>query len=107
MNIINNPAEARSTLTGKDLDAFVTGYHQGFRIVFIMLATLAAIAFFLALSLLTNIELRRPDDEKMKAAGKAFVKTLKSKKGGVEETGAVDADHHGGDLESRKENVQS
>jgi hypothetical protein len=46
----------------------VTGYNQGFRIVLIMLA---------------NIQLRRSDNEKMKAAGNTF-KLLKPKKGVAE-----------------------
>lgn len=46
--------------------ALILAYQRGFRIVFIIGASLAALAFVLAWFLLPQVDLDRPDDEKLK-----------------------------------------
>lgn len=46
--------------------ALIPAYQRGFRIVFVIGASLAASAFVLTWFLLPQIELQRPDDEKLK-----------------------------------------
>ncbi|PFH61102.1 hypothetical protein XA68_18256 [Ophiocordyceps unilateralis] len=45
-------------------------YRRGFRVVFIVCASLAALAFVLALALMPQVELSRPDDAQLKEAGR-------------------------------------
>ncbi|KAJ6560968.1 major facilitator superfamily domain-containing protein [Mycena sp. CBHHK59/15] len=75
-SILDNPVAARSSLPPELLAAVVAGYHTGFRATFILLAALAAAAFFVALVLMTHRDLHRADDGQLKAAGEAFVKGL-------------------------------
>ena len=51
--------------------AVVSGYRAGFRIVFILSASLAALSFILAFLLMPQVNLSRPDDEKLKKEGRA------------------------------------
>lgn len=66
-------------------------YQRGFRIVFIIGASLAALAFFLAMALMPQVELNRADDARLKEEGKRrFLerrsrKSSKSGKNGGEE----------------------
>jgi hypothetical protein len=41
-------------------------YRDGFRVIFIITAASATLAFFVALILMPQVELKRPDDEKQK-----------------------------------------
>ncbi|KAJ7187820.1 MFS drug transporter [Mycena filopes] len=72
-SIIDNPVSARAGLSPKVLSGVIAGYHEGFRTTFIILASLAAFAFFVALALMTHQDLNREDDAKLKVEGKAFV----------------------------------
>ncbi|KAJ7732120.1 putative MFS transporter [Mycena metata] len=72
-SIINNPVSARSGLSPEVLSSVIAGYHEGFRTTFIILASLAAFAFFVAFALMTHRDLHREDDAKLKAEGQAFV----------------------------------
>lgn len=58
-------------------------YQRGFRIVFIIGASLAALAFFLAVALMPQVELNRADDEKLKEEGKrrALERSRRRKRG--------------------------
>ncbi|RDL35204.1 MFS general substrate transporter [Venustampulla echinocandica] len=59
---------------------FVEAYKKGFRTVFLVGAGLAASAFVFAFFLLPQIELSRPDEEKLKAEGKKYDEELRQKK---------------------------
>ncbi|KAF9014727.1 cephamycin export protein cmcT [Hymenopellis radicata] len=48
------------------LVSIVDGYRKGFRIVFIILASLAAFAFVISMLLMTHSTLKREDDERLK-----------------------------------------
>jgi hypothetical protein len=52
--------------------ALVPAYRDGFRIVFLIGASLAALAFVLCLFLMPQVPLDRSDDEKLKEEGKAW-----------------------------------
>ncbi|KAF8168672.1 MFS drug transporter [Mycena galopus ATCC 62051] len=71
-SIIDNPVSARSGLPPDVLARVIAGYHAGFRTTFIILASLAAFAFVIALALMSHQDLHRDDDAKLKAEGKAF-----------------------------------
>lgn len=47
----------------------IPAYKRGFRIIFIIGASLAAVAFFLACWLIPQVELKRPDDDALKEEG--------------------------------------
>ncbi|KAF7289343.1 Efflux pump FUS6 [Mycena indigotica] len=72
-DILDNPVSARTSghLAPDVLSQVVVGYHAGFRITFIILATMAAISFFVALTLMTHRDLHREDDARLKAEGEA------------------------------------
>ncbi|KAJ7470927.1 major facilitator superfamily domain-containing protein [Mycena latifolia] len=72
-SIVDNPVSARSGLSPDVLARVIAGYHAGFRTTFIILASLAGFAFFVALALMSHRDLHREDDAKLKAEGKAFV----------------------------------
>ncbi|KAJ7116710.1 putative MFS drug transporter [Mycena epipterygia] len=72
-SIINNPVSARPGLSPEVLSHVVAGYHAGFRTTFIILASLAAFAFVVALALMSHQDLHREDDARLKAEGEAFV----------------------------------
>jgi hypothetical protein len=79
-HVLAGPVQLQSTGVSLDLrEVFVSSYKKGFRAVFIVGASLAALAFVFALLLLPHVELNRSDDEKLKAEGKRFAK--ESKKG--------------------------
>ncbi|KAF7335534.1 Efflux pump FUS6 [Mycena venus] len=71
-SIIDNPVSARSELSPEVLSRVIAGYHEGFRTTFIILASLAAFAFVVALALMSHRDLHRDDDAKLKAEGEAF-----------------------------------
>ena len=48
----------------------IAAYRKGFRTVFLVCAAIAALATVLALVLMPQVELNRPDDEKLKAQGR-------------------------------------
>ncbi|KAH7094597.1 MFS general substrate transporter [Paraphoma chrysanthemicola] len=51
-------------ITATLIEALMLGYRNAFKIVFITLAGLGVLAFFLALTLIPQVNLRRPDDYK-------------------------------------------
>jgi lipopolysaccharide export LptBFGC system permease protein LptF len=51
-------------------DVLTPAYKKGFRIIFIIGASLAALAFFLSAWLIPQLGLKRADDEKLKEEGK-------------------------------------
>jgi hypothetical protein len=79
-SIIDNPVSARSGLSPEVLSRVIAGYHEGFRTTFIILASLAAFAFVVALALMSHQDLHRDDDATLKAEGEAFVMGIRVQK---------------------------
>lgn len=50
--------------------ALIVAYRRGFRTVFILCAALAAFSTLVVISLMPQVNLDRPDDEKLKQEGK-------------------------------------
>lgn len=48
----------------------IPAYRHGFRIIFLVGASLAVIAFFIALFMMPQVELSRPDDAKLQEEAK-------------------------------------
>lgn len=63
-------------------DAMVQGYRNGFRIIFLVLAGLAAASTLLVVFLMPHTPLDRDDDDKLKLEGKARVAADKGGDGG-------------------------
>jgi hypothetical protein len=59
----------------------VNGYRAGFKIVFYVGAGLAGLAFILAWFLMPQVDLTRPDDQKLKEEGKRAEEERKNRKG--------------------------
>lgn len=76
--LLNHPSEVLSgstilpgTNSPIDIkDVFVDAYKKGFKIIFLVGAGLSALAFVFAFTLLPQIELSRPDEEKLKEEGR-------------------------------------
>ncbi|KAL1988615.1 hypothetical protein VTN96DRAFT_9010 [Rasamsonia emersonii] len=85
--LLTSPQTYLSTLPPEEATAIRTvlmpAYQRGFRIVFIIGASLAALAFFLAVALMPQVELNRADDEKLKEEGKrrALERSRRRKRG--------------------------
>ncbi|KAG5641816.1 hypothetical protein DXG03_004158 [Asterophora parasitica] len=77
--ILDHPERARQ-LSPVVYAQVLSGYRKGFRLVFIILACLAAFAFVTAFFLMQQRTLDRPDDKKLKEEGKEFIAQLKGKK---------------------------
>ncbi|KAF7327302.1 Efflux pump FUS6 [Mycena kentingensis (nom. inval.)] len=71
--ILDNPVLARTSgkLSPAIMAQVIAGYHAGFRATFIILASLAAASFFVALTLMSHRDLHRDDDARLKAEGEA------------------------------------
>lgn len=82
--ILSSPQKFITERTGQEADqvraAILPAYKRGFRIIFLVGASLAAFAFVLCFFLMPHIELNKPDDEKLKAEGKEWQKTRGAKK---------------------------
>ncbi|GJE91548.1 MFS drug transporter [Phanerochaete sordida] len=78
--IVNNPVDTATNLAEPLRDDVIDAYRQGFRDVFILLAVLAAFAFFVAAALLKHRNLDRDDDKDLREQGLQFVKELKAAK---------------------------
>lgn len=72
--IISNPEQYFSGVSTEEADRLkgiiLPAYRQGFRTIFLVGSALAAVAFFVALFLMPQVELARPDDAKLKAKAK-------------------------------------
>lgn len=84
--LLDNPSRVMDGVldVGGDRDSaqmrqlFVDGYRRGFRVVFIVGAGLSALAFVAAYFLLPQVELSRPDEERLTGEGKEVETGLKS-----------------------------
>lgn len=74
MRLLHSPqtflAQASPESAEQMRSVLVPAYRRGFRVVFIVGASLAAVAFVLALVLMPQVELSRPDDGQLKEAGR-------------------------------------
>lgn len=74
--LIDSPERFKAMSSGQEMDVLVsalgTAYRKGFRIVFIVGAVLNAVAFIAAYCLMPQVELARPDDEKLKEEGRRW-----------------------------------
>ncbi|RJE23001.1 transporter [Aspergillus sclerotialis] len=77
-SLLSSPHNYLSKLSDKEAEhvrsVLIPAYQDGFRIVFIIGAALAALAFFLAFGLMPQVGLKREDDEKLKEEGKRWVR---------------------------------
>ncbi|KAF2165013.1 hypothetical protein M409DRAFT_67678 [Zasmidium cellare ATCC 36951] len=74
--ILKSPEAYFSSHSGAEADriqqAIIPAYRKGFRIIFLIGAALAAVAFVVAFFLMPQIELDRADDQKLKEEGKRW-----------------------------------
>ncbi|PHH67723.1 hypothetical protein CDD80_570 [Ophiocordyceps camponoti-rufipedis] len=74
MRLLRSPqtflAQASPEAAEQMRSVLVPAYRRGFRVVFIVGSSLAAVAFVLALVLMPQVELSRPDDGQLKEAGR-------------------------------------
>ena len=73
-DLLSSPQSYLSTLPADEAQRIrsmlVPAYRQGFRVIFLVGASLAAFAFVIAWFMMPQVELRRPDDEKLKEEGR-------------------------------------
>lgn len=76
-SLLSSPQNYLSKLSTKDADhvrdVLTPAYQKGFRIIFLISASLAAVAFFLAIWLMPQVGLNRADDKALKEEGKKRV----------------------------------
>ncbi|OTB02574.1 hypothetical protein M426DRAFT_61878 [Hypoxylon sp. CI-4A] len=81
-DLIRSPQSYLSSLPPDEAQrirsALVPAYRQGFRVIFLVGASLAALAFVIAWVMMPQVELRRPDDEKLKEEGRREYAAKKS-----------------------------
>lgn len=82
--ILSSPQNFIRDRSGEEAErvraAILPAYRRGFRIIFLIGASLAALAFVLCFFLMPHIELNRPDDAKLKEEGKEWEKARGAKK---------------------------
>ncbi|KAJ6446504.1 MFS drug transporter [Purpureocillium lavendulum] len=82
--LLSNPQTFLETVSVAEAqrirDILIPAYWQGFRVIFIVGASLAAFAFVLAFFLMPQVELSRPDDAKLKEEGKKADEEKRQKK---------------------------
>ncbi|CAM1502379.1 Fc.00g043630.m01.CDS01 [Cosmosporella sp. VM-42] len=80
--ILSDPQKFLSTVPDYDADQIqsilIPAYRRGFRVIFIIGASLAALAFFICLIMMPQVELSRPDDCKLKEEGRQVYKENQS-----------------------------
>ncbi|KAH0427679.1 MFS drug transporter [Colletotrichum camelliae] len=72
--LLANPQHVLSEMSQADADqaraVLLPGYRKAFRIIFLVMAGLASVAFFVAFFLMPQVELSRPDDKELKDAAR-------------------------------------
>lgn len=72
--LLSNPQVYLGTVSEAEADrirgVLIPAYRKGFRIIFITGAALCALAFVIAFFMLPQVELSRPDDEKLREEGR-------------------------------------
>ena len=81
--LLSNPQTYLDTVSDKEADrirnVLIPAYRKGFRIIFITGAALCALAFVIAFFMLPQVELSRPDDEKLREEGRKAYEDKKRK----------------------------
>lgn len=81
--ILQSPQSYLSSTSNADAErirrALTPAYRRGFRIIFLIGASLAALSFVLVWFLMPQVELDRPDDQKLKDEGKRWREDEKRK----------------------------
>lgn len=76
-SLLSSPQSYLSKLSTKDAehvrDVLTPAYQKGFRIIFLISASLSAVAFFLAIWLMPQVGLNRADDQALKEEAKKRV----------------------------------
>lgn len=82
--LLSNPQTYLETVSAEEAQrirsVLIPAYRQGFRVIFLVGASLAALAFVLAFILMPQVELTRPDDEKLKEEGRKAEEEKRNKK---------------------------
>lgn len=72
--LLSNPQTFLTSVSPQEAERIrsilVPAYRQGFRVIFLVGASLAALAFVLAFVLMPQVELTRSDDAKLKEEGR-------------------------------------
>lgn len=72
--LLANPQHVLSEMSQADADqaraVLLPGYRKAFRIIFLVMAGLASVAFLVAFFLMPQVELSRPDDKDLKDAAR-------------------------------------
>jgi hypothetical protein len=81
--LLGNPQTFLDTVSPSEAEkirsVLIPAYRQGFRIIFLIGAGVASLAFVLAFFLMPQVDLTRPDDSRLKEEGrKAYDKRGKS-----------------------------
>lgn len=83
--LLSNPQSYLGTVSDGEADRIrgilIPAYRKGFRVIFIVGAALCALAFVVALFMMPQVELSRPDDAKLKEEGHKAYKDKKSESG--------------------------
>ncbi|KAM4054579.1 major facilitator superfamily protein [Hirsutella rhossiliensis] len=81
--LLGDPQRFLTTVSPEEAERIrsilIPAYRQGFRVIFLVGASLAVLAFFLALLLMPQVELTRPDDAKLKEEGRRAQEEQKKK----------------------------
>lgn len=81
--LLGNPQTYLNTVSEDEADrireVLIPAYRKGFRIIFITGAALCALAFVIAFFMLPQLELSRPDDEKLREEGRKAYEDKKKK----------------------------
>lgn len=96
--ILSDPTEL--VLLGLDAAQMATvraAYAKGINACFILCVPFTGLSFFITLFWVQRVSLKRDDDVKLKAEGKAWVAAQKEKKHGGKKSGANGEDHHSDD----------
>lgn len=72
--LLGNPEALLNTVSSEEADRIrailVPAYRKGFRVIFLIGASLSALAFVLSFVLMPQVDLSRPDDSRLKEEGR-------------------------------------
>ncbi|UPL02231.1 hypothetical protein LCI18_013165 [Fusarium solani-melongenae] len=81
--LIGNPQTFLDTVSSSEAErirsVLIPAYRKGFRVIFLIGASVAALAFVLAFVLMPQVDLARPDDAKLKEEGRKAYEEKRSK----------------------------
>ncbi|CAG7565240.1 unnamed protein product [Fusarium equiseti] len=81
--LLGNPQTFLDTVSPEEAarirSVLIPAYRQGFRIIFLIGASVASLAFVLAYTLMPQVNLTRPDDSKLKEEGRRAYEEKKTK----------------------------